>query len=75
MVINLDPFNHNSYNEGMTPQRVDNTDEFHNDSRELSNDEMENFEGFPVNKEEDLDAVVSIYVQGYSNSSLFLGIL
>lgn len=65
MVINLDPFNHNSYNEGTTPQRVDNADEFHNDSRDLSNDDMENFEGFPVNKEEDIDAVVSISIQGY----------
>lgn len=62
MVINLDPFSHNSYSDGTTPQRVENADESHNDSRELSNDDMENFEGFPVTKEEDPDAIVSSYI-------------
>lgn len=42
MVINLDPFHHNNYNDVMIPQRADNdnADESPNDSKESVNDDL-----------------------------------
>lgn len=58
MIINLDPFHHNNYNEVSTPQRFDNGDESLNESRE-SNDEPPKLDLYGVKEEDDFDSTVS----------------
>lgn len=61
MVINLDPFNHNNYNEATTPQRIDNGDESLNESRESVNDERIKLDELIIKDEDDLDFAVSLF--------------